>query len=332
MNRQPSMKWIKMSVDNQMKARKLLNVAVCTIIIVSCQNVTQNTDAYVTQIVDDRLAGTVLWSPIDSSKLLVSTVQGGFGQTEIKLIDTETGEKKILVQTENGNIFAKTWSPDGREAIFASLPGTEGFERGGLWIVNVYDNSIRFLQDNSGDIVWGPTQDQLTFVRVGVAGTDGEIAQIVIKNLQTYEEDIIYEAEETQEIFGLSWSPEKDMLVFAGRNVQPAGDFNVFVLDMNSQQVNQLTESGDNTYPTWSPTRDQIAYRNKTYSGNTPVFSLHLVNSTGTCRIKLHETDLLSSSTWSPDGNSIVFVSLDGIYSFDLAKFIAENGESVLCR
>ena len=331
MDHQPNMKWINMLVDNQMRIRKFFNVIIYMMIIVSCQSVTQNTNAYVTQIMDDGRAGTVLWSPIDSSKLLVSTAQGGFGKTEIELIDIDTGEKKILVQTENGNIFAKTWSLDGQEVIFASLPGTEGFEQGGLWIVNVYDNTIRFLQDNSGDIVWGPTQDQLTFVRAGVISTDREIAQIVIKDLQTYEEDIIYEAKEHQEIFGLSWSPEQDMLVFVRRNVQSAGDSNVFVLDMNSQQVNQLTESGDNTYPTWSPTRDQIAYREKTYSGNIPVFSLRLVNSTGTCDISLHETGLLSSSTWLPDGNSIVFVGLDGIYSFDLSKFIVENDQEILC-
>lgn len=312
--------------------QKILKVIPCIVAIVSCQNQSQNADAYTNLIVNDRLAGTVLWSPVDSNKLLVSTAQGEFGKTEIYILDLESGEKQTLAKTEYGDIFAKTWSPDGGQVIIASLSGTKGFERGGLWIVGVNDTTISFLQDNSGDIIWGPTQDQLTFVRSGIVGINGVETHIVVKDLQTEQENIIYEVEENQEIAGLSWSPNKDKLAFVKRNVQPTGDFNVFILDMNSQELSPLTDFGDNTYSVWSPVQDQIVYRNRAYSGDAPVFSLHLTDSNRVCDVKLYEANTISSATWSPDGNSLAFVGLEGIYSIDVSKFLAENEQSILCH
>lgn len=310
----------------------MVMVTTCIMAITSCQKQSQSTDIYISQIAEDRRAGTILWSPVDSNELLVSTSQGEFDKTEVYLMDVETGEKQVIAQTDYGDIFAQTWSPDGSEIIIASLPGTRGFERGGLWIVGVNDGSVRFLQDEGNNVVWAPTQDQLTYVRTINRGADEGKTEIVLKNLKTQDETIIYTTTEIQEIVGLSWSPQGEKLAFAKRSVQPVGNFDIFVLEIESQRVIQITNGGDNTYPTWSPTRDHIAYRNKTYFGDKPIFSLHLIDSQGDCDIKLLESSLLTSSAWSSDGNKLAFVNLEGIYEINVLKFQTENPQGEYCR
>lgn len=308
------------NITNKYYIWKILVSVVCVASIVGCQNYLQS--EYLNQIVEDKLAGRILWSPHDANKLLVSTSQSEFGETEIYLLDVVSGSKEILVQTEYGDIFALTWSPDGKEFIFSSLPGTSGFEQGGLWILHMDNRTIDFLQSEGNNVAWGPSRNQITFVRTQNAK---KATEIVIKDLITKEEKIIYKDEEIVEIIGLSWSSKKDELAFAMRNTQISENYNIYVLGIVSQEVNQITNSGDNTYPSWSPTSDHIAYRHKYYDKNKSVFSLRIINLSDGCEINLLESNLLTSGSWSPDGTFLAFSNVEGIYTINVLDFINDN-------
>lgn len=94
----------------------------------------------------------------------------------------------------------------------------------------------------------------------------------------------------------------------------------LFVKDLNTGEIKQLTNSGSNSHPRWSPDGSQIVYENWS-EGNS--FDIYLMDSDGSNQRSLVATsarELLAN--WSPDGSKIVFVSdkdgKDEIYIMDL--------------
>lgn len=93
----------------------------------------------------------------------------------------------------------------------------------------------------------------------------------------------------------------------------------IFIANLDSHEIAQLTYTGSNFSPAWSPDGKQIAF----VSSRDGNFNLYIMNSNGNNQQQItdFEGDELQPD-WSPDGRKIVFVSnLDGnkeIYTIDI--------------
>lgn len=129
-----------------------------------------------------------------------------------------------------------------------------------------------------------------------------------------------------QEFFGFSWSPDSQNLVFF---LGDSDARNLYVIDIRTLVMVQLTENELNYAPTWSPTGEFIAY-NKVMTGS-PKSSLHLIKLDGTCDIEIPNMNDVRSPTLSPDGKKLAFVALDGVYYLEIDKVFGESGHQSLC-
>src|SRR4026208_323195 len=68
-----------------------------------------------------------------------------------------------------------------------------------------------------------------------------------------------------------TWSPDGTKLAFYRG---PAGDHNIFVVDINSGEVNRLPPGGDNLGPSWSPDGNWIAFTSFR-DGNNEIYIMH---------------------------------------------------------
>jgi Tol biopolymer transport system component len=278
-------------------------------------------------------ANTLLWSPIDQNKLLVSSGYANFTGGVIYILNNDTGEKQVLVQANQGSLDIRNWSPEGNSIIFSVDTGTTGFDQGGLWEMGVDDAAPSFLQGESNRMIWGPDNNVLTIEKSETNESGQEITELVWVDRTTHKETMIFESEVGQTILGFSWSPDGRQLVFSMGDAGLKNDFSLYVLDVQSGRVKQIPAEGDNTDPVWSPTNDLITYLKKTLDENQEVFSLYLIDPNGDCDVKLHSSDFLLSPTWSPDGSSIAFIepNANGIFVADINHLLTSDYEN-LCQ
>ncbi len=265
-----------------------------------------------------------VWAP-DGSKLAVTTQISGeqIPMGKIHLLDVTTGSLDLLVKTDYGFRLAQTWSPINEEIIFSA-----GLDVDGLWIVDVEGQTApRFLSTGSA-AAWSPTGEYIA-VRDSTSDKETATGEISIWLLD-------YATRTRQRVFsrmvgrasgrGLSWSPDGARLAFAfgegSRDMQfiPA---NIYVLRVETGELQQLTDGGDANYPTWSPDGRLIAYVGETTEHEDSIF---IMSVDGSCSIQpLSISGHLFGLAWSPDGSQIAFEWNGGIYTMDVATVLGAD-------
>jgi WD40 repeat protein len=270
-------------------------------------------------------ANEIMWSPVDKNKLLVSSGYANYSGGENYILNIETGEKYMFAQADRGFLGIRTWSPDGDSIVMAVDTYTKGFDQDGLWEVNIIDGTSTFLQPGWDRMIWGPDEGNLT-VQNSEKTEDGKVkVKLVLVDRATHEETIIFGTAPDQTILGFSWSPSGEQLAFSMGGVSPNEKFDIYVLDIHSGKVEQITEEGNNKYPVWSPAANLLVYVGKTIDGNREMYSLHLIDPNGICDIELYSSDFLLSPTWSPDGDFLAFIepNAKGIFTANMKDFLA---------
>ena len=101
-----------------------------------------------------------------------------------------------------------------------------------------------------------------------------------------------------------AWSPDGERIAFSSDRT---GDYEIFVMDPNGDNVGQLTDSpGEDWGPSWSPDGGRIVFA----SVRTGDWEIYVMDSDGGNVIQL--TDRLGldwTPEWSPDGTRIAFAA-----------------------
>jgi len=267
----------------------------------------------------------ISWCP-DGVYLAVGAGEGGVEfapQGDIYLLNVSNCEFVPLTEIEETGFNSfPTCSPDGERVAFESL----ALSPNGIWIVDTSSSSaLQFVLDGSYP-VWSPDGQRLAFVRH--EGKYGHWTDTVcILDLETGDiTDVFTESAEWIALAHLAWSPNGKQLAFSFGSASLAqhgvDETNIYVLDLERDELRQLTSGGRNDHPTWSPDGRLIAYMSgATYSAETLV----IARADGTCPVRPLEVSGLIWTAWSPDGTQIAFTWGRGIYVMDIAVVLGAD-------
>ncbi len=165
-----------------------------------------------------------------------------------------------------------------------------------VWIKNVASGESRQLfQKESGYLVWAPDSQRLAYnywdavsqnVRIGIydlkTGNDSQLT-----NDQNSSEDMP------------AWSPDGTSILFTSSR---SGNQDLWLKDLNSNVMKQITSGGDVYWASFSPVGNQISY--------VQAGSFYLQNLAENNPIAIGVNPYGGSESWSPDGKMLAFITL----------------------
>jgi TolB protein len=192
----------------------------------------------------------------DGRIVAFTTYAGGY--PAIQLFSLETGRKlPFYNQRASLNAFV-TFTPDSKQIVFSSTAAGGAAQ---LYIANTDGSGLRRLTHSGAIEVEAKINPKTGANLVDVSGRSG-LPQIYRMNLEGA--DVQRLSAGTGEATNPSWNPDGDHIAFAWTKGYEPGNYNIFVMDVVSQQTIQLTSNeGRNENPSWAPDNAHIVYASK---------------------------------------------------------------------
>jgi TolB protein len=234
------------------------------------------------------------------------TGEPGIADTKIAYVASASESKELYAMdydgagparlTHNDSInLSPTWSPDARSLAFTS------YMRGYPYLYRLFPFERRpiqlltaFLGINSSP-AWSP-DGRLVALTLSKDGN----AEIYVLNVATGTTRRLtsHPAIDTEP----TWSPTGREIAFVSDRT---GTAQIFVMDAEGANIRQVTFSGFNTQPRWSPKGDVIAYTSR--QGTHDIW---VVNADGANPRRLTAgPGSNESASWAPNGRHLVFQS-----------------------
>jgi dipeptidyl aminopeptidase/acylaminoacyl peptidase len=269
-------------------------------------------------------ANNLVWPLFEPDSILLSTTDE-YSHSKIIKVDLSSGETQTVIEVANGTLEIETISPDGNQIIFHTEEGTEGFEMGGLWIMQLDTGQVKFFR-NGDHAAWSP--DNVSVLVTKVESSSNDVTEkLVVLNLVNVEgdENNIYKFDKMDDVYRPSWAPD-GQLVAVSMSYDNTRRINIFEIDIRTWEIIHITNGDVDLSPSWSPEGDVIAYRSSTYYDidetgfNLP--ELFLVNADGSCDKGVGGIDSIQFPQWSPDGQNLIFIGPDGVYLINIGKIV----------
>jgi TolB protein len=227
-------------------------------------------------------------------KFLVTSVRTG--DTEVFVVDPETGDATNLSRNPKSEDRYPCWSPDGKRVAFIS-------DRAGganLFVMDADGNHVKQLTHTTA-VCYMPSWVGDRIV-LGMHGRKPEMASL---------RDDGSDLQMLGEGHDPCLSPDGRKIVYTG---QVAGGVTVFVMDADGRHTRQLVKEANPwgaIFPSWSPDGKQIVYSFK--AGEA--LELFLMDANGSnLRQLTHLGKIATPAAWSPDGRWISFRLTDERY------------------
>jgi Tol biopolymer transport system component len=177
------------------------------------------------------------WSPDGKTLAFASTRQGN---TQIYLIDVQTGIEHLLT-TDNNDNTQPAWSPDGELIAFVSNR-SGNYE---IYTMKPDGSGISPLTGipDSYSPAWSPDGDSIVFEEGNAfTGVKISIVQLDTKETQSLTSEGIYGRHP-------SWAANANLIAFTAVEDDKA---NIFVINMESSEIQRVTSDGGFD-PAWKP-------------------------------------------------------------------------------
>jgi len=192
------------------------------------------------------------------------------------------------------------WSPDHTQiAFYGALNADSNYD---IYIINASgaSDSLKNLTSSTGIDerypTWSPDGTRLAYH----GNPDGDYDLFAVNITSGESEKLL--GNNADEV-GPDWSPDGAFIAFH-TNLWDANRYDIALLDLETREVTRLTDSGTNTFPTWSPDGTQLAYTSLA-SGEA---NIYIMNADGSQKQQLTSgTTLNTFPDWSPDGRYIIF-------------------------
>ncbi|MBV9084532.1 MAG: PD40 domain-containing protein [Acidobacteriaceae bacterium] len=180
------------------------------------------------------------------------------GSPSIYMLSLDTARKfPFYNQRASMNAFV-TFTPDSKQVIFSSTAGGGAAQ---LFMANVDGSSFHRIT-SSGAIEVEPKINPKTGTDMVDVSDRSGLPQIYHMNLEGA--DVQRLSAGTGEATNPSWSPDGAHIAFAWTKGFEPGNYNIFVMDVATQQTTQLTANeGRNENPSWAPDGVHIVYASK---------------------------------------------------------------------
>jgi uncharacterized repeat protein (TIGR01451 family) len=240
------------------------------------------------------------WSP---SGTQIAWVHYYDGAGDIFVADAD-GSNQVNLTDHPKNDQTPEWSPDGTKIAFTSYRDDDRRE---VFVMNADGTNVQKLTTQlckSHDPAWSPDGSKIAFI----CG-ENALAEVYVMNADGTGQTRLTEDDKTEyrEDFGLDWSPDGTQLVFVKYYSSNHNKGNIYVVDINSKVITQLTDKDSASYgPQWSPDGTKIAF--STYLDDS--YEIATMNPDGSNVVNLTNVAKYDKAPrWSTDETKIAFLS-----------------------
>lgn len=264
--------------------------------------------------------GLVMWFALGLGLVAAARLADGrvllFESTRSRAFNTYLFdvERRIISEFPSpGNCYRAVWSPEGSRIACKSNAGGSD-----LYVIDVFGGRIDRLTENRAaedEFAWSPDGTQIAYVAV-----EGQRQDIYVVDVETRDIRQITRGSGNFN-FSPAWSPDGTRIAFrASRDGRPG---QLFVVNADGTDQRVLADGSSNVSPLlWSPDGTQILFERAAdvrFSQN-----LSIVDLTTSDVYPLIEGSYNARPAWSPNGESIAFVSRRG---GDYALYLMSTGD-----
>ncbi len=248
---------------------------------------------------------------LSGHKFLLTSVRTG--DTEVFVVDPETGDAQNASRSPKSEDRYPCWAPEGKRICFMS----DRESTTNLWIANADGSKVRRL-NRTPAVCYMPSWQKTPRGERIVFGKHGDKPEMASIKPDGTGEEILGEGHDP------TLSPDGKLITYTGHE---GGGVTVFVMNhdgTNKRQVVKEISKVGATFPNWSPDSKQLVY-------SFPVgdaLELFIINLDGSNNRQLTRTGkICTPSAWSPDGKWISFRLTDERYWSNKEKMLKVYGE-----